>query len=308
MITSPVTTKPSSIASRLRSFGVVYAALMIQSGEAADELALRKAAALATGLEPGDEPNLQPEEDTTYHELFAHLAGELTMAKTEMLSANSTHLGQLAHIVDLKSQRDGQTGSLSGKFFKARHTFETLYGSDRRFEVLGISGETPTDPTGLVAQVRETVGFLEDPKVATPDLDLFGVDLDPPAMAIQLADAADALDLVLTGINEAEKQADVTREAKNTAIKAYDAKFMDVARMAESVFRFAGLHELAKRVRPSTRRPGRRLEEVNGETDATDTQPIEADGQEPDAQPVEAQPVEAHAEASGEPDAATVDD
>ena len=313
MIATPVTTKPSSIASRLRSFGAVYAALTIQSGEAADELALRKAAALAAGLEPGAEPNLRPEADTGYHEFFTHLARELEMAKTEMISANSTHLGQLARIVDLKSRRDGQTGNLSGRFFKTRHTFETLYGSDRRFAVLAISGDTPTDPTGLVAQVRETVGFLEDPKVATPDLDLLGVDLDPPTLAQQLTADADALDRVLVGIHEAEKQADVTRQAKNVAIKAYDDKFMDVARVAESVFRFAGMEELAKRVRPSTRRPGRRFEDV--ETDTTDTQPIEADGQPAAPQPdtttepdVTAQPdITVEPDATAEPDAQPVD-
>jgi hypothetical protein len=313
MIATPVTTKPSSIASRLRSYGVVYAALTTQSPEATTVLAARRATMLAADS-PADEPVLDASEDTTYRELFDHLAHELEMAKTGMISANSTHLGQLAQIVDLKSQRDGQTGNLSGRFFKTRHTFETLYGSDQRFAVLAISGDTPDDPTGLVAQVRETVGFLEDPKVATPDLDVLGIEIDPATLATQLTADADVLDGVLDGLNRAQKQADVTREAKNVAIKAYDDKFMDVARVAESVFRFAGLYELAKRVRPSTRRPGRRLEEENGETDATDTQPIEADGQEPVAQPAEPRPdasaqpdVPAAPDVTAEPDAQQVD-
>ncbi len=216
------------------------------------------------------------------------------MAKAETISANSAHLGQLARIVDLKGRRDGLTGTLAGRFFKARHTYETLFGSDQRFPVLAISGDTPTDPTGLVAQVRDTVGFLVDPKVATPAIDLLGVELDPRTTATQLTADADQLDGALVDVNEAEKQADVTRGAKNTAIEAYDRKFLRVARVAESVFHFAGMHALAMRVRPSTRRPGRRLADEGGETDAPET--------ETDARETETQPVEA----SGESDASPV--
>ncbi len=43
----PTTTRPGSIASRLKSFGIFHAALRIQSGEAVSELDRRKAAALA---------------------------------------------------------------------------------------------------------------------------------------------------------------------------------------------------------------------------------------------------------------------
>ena len=288
---TPITTKPSSIASRLKSFGVVHAALTTHSSEATGVLARRKAAARAA-RQTMDESVLEATEDNTYRELFSHLADELEVAKTEMISANTTHLGQLALIVDLKERRDGLTGILYSKFSKTRRTFETLFGSGRRFPVLAISGDTPSTPTALVAQVRDSVGFLEDPKVATPALDMIGVDLDPPAIARQLADDADELDDVLIAVNKAEKQAQVTRQAKNVAIHGYDRKFLRIARMAESTFHFAGMHELATRVRPSTRRPGRRLADEGGEKAARET----------DARETEARPVEAQADASGEPD------
>ncbi len=52
------------------------------------------------------------------------------------------------------------------------------------------------------------------------------------------------------------------------------------------------MHELATRVRPSTRRPGRRLADESGETAAQET---------------ETQPVEAQANASGESGAPPAD-
>lgn len=270
----PVTTKPSSIASRLKSFGALHAALTMPSAGPA---------------------TAGPVLDATYRELFAHGAAELGMAKAEMISANTAHLGQLARIVDLKARRDRLTDALYSRFVKVRRLFEVHYGSNRRFSVLGISGATPADPTGLVAQVRDSAGFLREPKVTTPELDLLGVKLDPRAMATQLAAGADELDGVLAHVNEAEKRADVTRAAKNAAIGAYDEKFLRVARVAESVFRFAGMPELAARVRPSTRRPGRRFADERGQADTAD-QPVEA----------HTRPVEERPDASGEPAAPPV--
>lgn len=110
-------------------------------------------------------------------------------------------------------------------------------------------------------------------------------------MAAQLASLADELASVLVEVNEAEKQADVTRQAKNEAIAAYDRKFLRVARLAEALFHFAGLHELAERARPSTRRPGRRLADEDPETDSGEAQAEEA--------PVAGTP------AAGEPEANT---
>ncbi len=290
-MTTPITTKPSSIASRLKSFGVVHAALTTHSGEAVDTLAQRKAP-LAAGR-AADEPVTGA--TTSDWEIFALLAGDLEMAKAGMISANTVHLGQLALIVDLKERRDGLTGTLFNRFSKARRIFETLHGADRRFPVLAISGDTPSDPTGLVAQVRDTVGFLEVPKVAAPPFDLLGVEIDPPTMATQLLAGADQLDGVLVEVDEAEKQADATREAKNVAISGYDRKFLRVARVAESVFHYAVMHEMATRVRPSTRRPGRRLADEGGATDALSA--------ETDARETETQQVEAQAEVFGESNA-----
>ena len=79
------------------------------------------------------------------------------------------------------------------------------------------------------------------------------------------------LDRALVDLDAALKRAEVTRKAKNDALAAYDATFLRVARVAESLFHFAGLHERALRVRPSTLRPGRRLADEGAEPESGDT-------------------------------------
>ena len=270
-MTTPTTTKPSSIASRLRSFGVVLAALRVQSGEAVSDLDRRKAATLPRGRRSADDSALDRIGDASYREIFAHLADELSVAKAAMISANSSHLGRLAQVVELQERRDDLKRALYSRFVKLRRTYETLYGSHRGFPVLAISGRTPRHATGLVAQVRETAGFLAKPRVELPRLDVAGITVNPRATAAQLAAGADELAGALADLGAALKLAEVTRAAKNDAIAAYDATFLRVAKVAESLFHFAGLHEQAKRVRPSTRRPGRRLAEAGPEPESGDT-------------------------------------
>ncbi len=121
-MSTPVTTKPSSIASRLRSFRVVYAALTVQSSEAVSELDQREAAALAASRTPAGEPALDALEGGDYQRIFRHLASELAATKDQMTAANSVHLGQLARIVELRERRDGSKAALSSRFLKIRQT------------------------------------------------------------------------------------------------------------------------------------------------------------------------------------------
>ncbi len=186
-----------------------------------------------------------------------NLGTELRSAQQGMVAANTAHVGQLARIVALQDQRDSLSQGLLGRFLKARHGLEGLFGTRQGFPMLAVAGDTPRDPTGLVHQVRETVDFLRQPKVERPSLDLAGFQIDLVATATQLGGEADELDGVLAHLERARKDADVTRQAKNDAIDRYDSIFLWVARALESYFHLAGMHELAERVRPSARRPGR---------------------------------------------------
>ena len=261
----PIRTKNTSIAFRRRTFGVVDAALNTpaQAGEAAEILNARYA--------PPDGADAPPADGVIavdHHGVFANFGTELRSAHEGMVAANTAHVGQLARIVALQEQRDALSKGLLSRFLKARHGLEGLFGTSQGFPMLAVAGETPRDPTGLVHQVRETVDFLLQPKVARPSLDLAGFQIDLEATAAQLGGEADELDGVLTDLDRARKDADVTRQAKNEAIDRFDAVFLWVGRALESYFHLAGMHELAERVRPSARRPGRRAADEGSGSDA----------------------------------------
>ncbi len=239
----PIKTEDRTIATRMRSYDVVTAAIRAHGGDAAGILGVRYAPA-SEGAPPAADYNL----------VLANLGAGLTASYQEMLAVNTGHQGQLARIVALAERRDALTSSLFDHFIKVRHSLENIHGGIRGFTVVGVAGSTLRDPSGLVKQVRETVDFLAHPKVALPVVEGFAV--DHPGVAGRLASAADELGGVLTGFAEERKQAEATRLLKNEAIKTYDRAFLYIARTVEGLFHIAGLHDAAERVRPSIRRPG----------------------------------------------------
>ncbi|MCP3959379.1 MAG: hypothetical protein GY719_16135 [bacterium] len=261
---TPQRTEDRTLAGKLRSYDVVSAAIKTHGGQAADILNADRST-------PEGEPVLD------YRPVVADLGDRLDVAQQQMLAANTPHLGQLARVVELQDRRDEIKKQLLAAFTPARHTLENLYGSARGFTTVGVAGETLRDPRGLVKQVRDTVDFLEDPKVdLTPAVE--EVDVDLPRLAGRLARGADQLELVVGEHAGAEKKAETTRLAKNEAITSYDRQFLFVARATEGLFDLAGMHELAERVRPSTRRPGQRQAENGDEApDAATSEPASTD-------------------------------
>jgi len=62
---------------------------------------------------------------------------------------------------------------------------------------------------------------------------------------------------------------------KDAALETYKRKFSIYAANAESLYRWAGLYEEAKRIKPSTRRPGQR--QVDEDLQPPDTGAADAD-------------------------------
>ena len=243
-MTTPQRTEDRTLAAKLRSYDVVAAAIRTHGGHAAETL-------------NGDPATPEGESAKDYRPVFSDLGDRLDAVREAMLAANSTHLGQLARVADLMARRDDLKNQLLKAFTPARHTLENLYGSTCSFTIVGVAGSTLRDPRGLIKQVRDTVGFLEDPKVEL-NATVEEVEVDLGRVATRLSSGADQLETAVGNHAEADRQAETTRLAKNEAIESYDRVFFYVARATEGLFDLAGMHDLARRVRPSTSRPERR--------------------------------------------------
>ena len=79
---------------------------------------------------------------------------------------------------------------------------------------------------------------------------------------------------------------------KEAALTAYQTRFSIYAKCSEMLYRWVGLEEEAKRIKPSTRRPGQRADVADGSSES------------PDAGPPSDAPADSGGAASGEAPAA----
>ena len=185
----------------------------------------------------------------------------------DMVTADDNHLNEIADDSQAIANRDEAVSAVRASIMEIREICGTVYGPDY-VRQLGISGNTPTDPVQLERLATQVLGNFDT--VQQPASARFGLNLDVTQLKEQLAPKVATLTTALAAISEDVRQADMKLVEKRDAMNAYDSGFSATADLISTLLKLAGEDELARRVRPSTRRPGQTVE------DAGDT-PIEVE-------------------------------
>ncbi len=198
------------------------------------------------------------------------LKDKLGDSRETLSQAEERHIGLIRQAVEKRAERQELMGSLYDDFSSMRRTVEELYdgrgkGNVNAFVVAGIQGPTAQWPTKLLRQVDLAIGHLRRPGLQFPRSRFGETRLEPTKLADSLQPRSERLHLVQADLRRLRSELNASRKDKNRAIDAHKEIFLWVARAAESYFNLAGEHELAARIRPSARRPGRRAVEVAGD-------------------------------------------
>ncbi len=97
---------------------------------------------------------------------------------------------------------------------------------------------------------------LGEPDLELPSIRFQGVALDPAGVAEEMTPLVDDLGQALDAVTREERRTEAMTIARDEALDAYTRTFLWVAQSAEALFKLADLPAVAKRVRPSSRRPG----------------------------------------------------
>lgn len=213
-------------------------------------------ARLRTGIASVLGPVATAKEVSDAAALLARAATDL-LAKSEsaLVAADEAHAVELADDDGLRANRDALTGQLRDQLVGLRDALVGMYGA-KVPEAVGFDGKTPLDPVMLVRFARQIAVALKKPG-ALPTPKFKTAVLDPVTESASLTDLANRLADAIDAVAEDVRENQVTKTARDAAQASHDPVFSRSANFLSALFALANEPELADRVRPSTRQPGR---------------------------------------------------
>jgi hypothetical protein len=204
-----------------------------------------------------------------FRTVFRILQRLLAAAVQDLITAGDLHLKEVDNDIKLRTRRDVLVKTLGSKVAMFRSALEGLFGPGSALGLAGLDGRTEQEPVALLAQVERILGrFGPEAEMDPPGFKTF--QMDPLAVAEDFQDEYQELNDLVTELNRENRKSDATVIAKNETMTRYDQQFRWIAGCLESLYHLAGQHELAARVKPSTRRSGRTQADVEAEAQEPD--------------------------------------
>ncbi len=188
--------------------------------------------------------------------LFTLLARRLEGTVNALVAADEAHTLELGDDALPRQKRDEAAAALRQLAIELRDQVVSVHG-DGALDPLNVKGETPADPVVLAAWSRTFAKQLRDGSVVLPPRLRRTASIDRTAMAEELEAALAPLDRALATVALEKREAEATLAAKNAAFERYEVTFAQSTGVLASVFRVAGLADLADRVRPVRRAAAR---------------------------------------------------
>jgi hypothetical protein len=195
-----------------------------------------------------------PEEGTGGWAGRINVLGRTLQAGSDTLvAADRAHEAEKADDVAVRLELDEAIEGLYREVVDLRTGLEAVAGTEAMVQA-GLTGTTPREPVAL-ARLGQALHTALPTLAAVPSVRR-GLTFDASSYELPLAKALARLDSALGAMRREERELEATLVAKNRALAEHDTRFLQIARVLESLFRLAGFDELADRVRPSIRRPG----------------------------------------------------
>lgn len=225
-------------------------------------------AEVATALEAAMFPNGAPA-NCDVRVFLSALRGHVQRAADELAGKDQAHAMEMADDAAPRQARETARTSLREGLIGLRGTLEGVYGG-KILSAYGLTGETPLEADELLHMASATEELLRSRPITEKPLRI-GVTLDMKAIADDLQSRIAELRTALGDVRREEREAQVTREARNAAMTAWGTSYQGVADTVTGLFELAGQSGLADRVRPTARRR-------SGMTEETDTENANSQG------------------------------
>ena len=208
---------------------------------------------------------LEGDVEPSFQHVNIGLARQLEASITGLVHLDETLYEANSRLAELRSERDAVVEELIQQIVHVRQTLVGQYKKPK-LERLGFVRRTPRSPVPLIRQAQRVMDLFQEAEVEESlGEPFFGEVLAPQVLVAGLGPLVKRLQNLLLEIDQAQRALDTIVVEKQSRLKLHDTFFVHSARTFEGLCRLAGERELANRVRPATRRPGR-PEELTGES------------------------------------------
>ena len=180
-----------------------------------------------------------------------------------MVEADEASLMEKDEDSVVREDRDRVASELRGQYVRQRDALIKLH-DERVARMAGFEANVEQEPDRLILQVRRAINRLKSGEVVF-EKSFAGIRIDAVEYGKELEPRLEKLEALMRGLDVEVRETQGMIQAKTDAIKAHDLLFTPGAQCIEAAFKMAGMPELAKKVKPSARRNGRLVEEVEAE-------------------------------------------
>ena len=191
--------------------------------------------------------------------LVTKVTDDLEAKTTEMVRCDDAHEAELRDDPETRAMRDDASDKLYSRLVDTRGQLNAVCGADYTAK-LGFSGDTPDDPVEVSRLGKTVVANLAT--VQAPEPKIPGYKMDTELWRKPLADLVEQAHGLVARVATEEREAEATLMEKRAAIEKYDGAFSSTANLVSTLLAMAGEKDLARRVRPSTRRAGQTAEDA----------------------------------------------
>jgi hypothetical protein len=199
--------------------------------------------------------------------MIRRLGQTLQVSIDGLVAADRAHEAEKADDAGVRQELDEAIEGLYREAVDFRAGLEAAAGPEA-VTAAGLVGATPLEPIALMRLGQALHDRL--PEVASTPSSRRGVAFDAMSFATPLATALARVEQAQQAVRREQRELEATLVTKTRLMTAHDICFLNIARTLESLFRLAGFHELADRIRPSARRPGL----IENDPEAGDPEPV----------------------------------
>jgi hypothetical protein len=193
-----------------------------------------------------------PPASVTVAGLLRGLHDLLARNREQLGAADLAHAAELADDEAPRAARDGGITALRATLSSLRVTLLNTFGP-ALLAAYGVPSALPEQPDLLL----RTASLIESRLRTRPLTEAprqLGISIDPVAIADSLKAQIEAITAAVAEVDRERREAQLTLEAKNTSLAAWDAVYPGVADTTTGLYELAGRQDLADVVRPTARR------------------------------------------------------